>query len=88
MQALFIAELITKTKQNYYNNSVSNAHHSYPSKWFKFSVCALSGCCSTIGGSSILNQYLWLMNYSKHSLINGKTVSQAANIIVIGSESL
>lgn len=52
MQALFIAELITKTKQNYYNNSVNNAHHSYPAKWFKFSVCALSGCCSTIGGSS------------------------------------
>lgn len=39
-------------------------------------------------GLPILNQYLWLMNYSKHSLISGKTVSQAANIIVIGSESL
>jgi len=56
LQALFIAELITKTNQNYYNNSVNNAHHSYPAKWFK-SIGASSHSESVLMADELLKAF-------------------------------
>jgi len=90
-----VAELITKTKtkQNYYNNSVNDARHSNPAKWFKSIyvryVYALSGCLqsrSTTGASSHPESVIMAGELLRAFTDHGKTVTQPSNIIMILSE--